>query len=288
MNATFEIGANFIWKNARLLERVIFAYRFRAGSSTRILDVLRTYQNEDGGFGHALEPDLRSPDSQPLFAEFALRTLYECNLRDSAIAFRVCDFLARHADLKRGIPAIFPSSSLYPRATHWNNPLSEQPSLDRMTGLVGLANWQGARHPWLQEAVEVCLENVTATRYSDAHTILNAFSLVESVSRERSVDQLFDKLADELIKADFFSPEAPVKGYALTPLNAAPLPDSYIRRIFSDAQIEAHLDDLEAQQEADGGWSIQWEPPGEMALQEWRAHKTVAALTTLRAYGRIC
>jgi hypothetical protein len=41
------------------------------------------------------------------------------------------------------------------------------------------------------------------------------------------------------------------------------------------------------QQDADGGWLIQWEPPGEMARREWRGHKTVMALGTLRAYGRI-
>ena len=69
-------GKDFIWNNARSLERAIFARRFCAGSGKRILEILRNDQNPDGGFGHALEPDLRAPDSQPLFVEFALRTLY--------------------------------------------------------------------------------------------------------------------------------------------------------------------------------------------------------------------
>ncbi len=209
-----------------------------------------------------------------------------CNLRDPAMTYRVCDF-AQHADLKHGIPTIFPSSRLYPRAAHWNNLATEQPSLDRMTGLVGLAHTQDVRHPWLQEAVEVCLEHITTTRYDDAHTILNAFCLVESLSRERSVDQLFDKLADELFESNFFCLDVPLKTYGLTPLAFAPSPDSYCRRIFSDFQIDAHLNELASHQKADGGWPIQWEPPGEMARREWRAHKTVMALATLRAYGRI-
>lgn len=287
MNTILERGTHFVWENARLLERAIFDYRLHNASPTRVLRILSAYQNDDGGFGHALEPDLRTPDSQPLFAEFALRTLYECNLRAPEMAYRVVNFLAQHADLKQGIPAIFPSSKLYPRAAHWDNPISERPSIDRLTSLIGLANWQGIRHPWLQEAVEVCLEHIKSTRYDDAHTILNAFCLIESLSRERSVDQLFGKLSDELLESNFLCLDVPVTTYGLTPLTCAPSPDSYCRCIFSDAQIEVHLDDLKAHQQADGGWPIEWEPPGGMARWAWRAYWTIMALTTLRAYGRI-
>lgn len=282
-----EKGANFIWENARLLERVILKYHFYGGSAERILEILRTYQNEDGGFGHALEPDLRAPESHPLFAEFGLRTLYECNLRDSEMAYKVCDFLSQHADLEQGIPTILPSSRKYPRAAHWNNPKAELPSFDRLTGLVGLANWQGVRHPWLQKAVEICVGSIATTKYTDAHTILTAFCLLESLLNRTTTDDLFDKLAKELFEADFFCADVPVTGYGLTPLSFAPTPDSFCRRIFPDSQIEAHLKDLESKQEDDGGWPIQWEPPGDMAKWEWRSHKTVSALFTLQAYRRI-
>jgi hypothetical protein len=287
MNTPLEKGSHFIWENARLLERAVFDYRFHNGSPDRILQALRAYQNEDGGFGYALEPDLRAPDSHPLFVEFALRTLYECNLRDPGMAQRACDFLARHTDPQHGIPAIFPASKRYPRASHWNNPASERPSLDRMVSLAGLANWQGVRHPWLDEIVEVCLENIRSTHYDDAHIVLNAFCLIESLSQARPIEPLFDRLSGELFKANFFCLSAPVKTYGLTPLMFAPSPSSYCRKIFTQAQIDAHLSDLESQQDADGGWPIQWDPPGEMARLEWRAHKAVMALSTLRAYGRL-
>ena len=182
-----ENGMTFVWKYARLLERAIFEYHFCDGSSARIVDILRTYQNADGGFGHALEPDLRAPDSQPLFAEFALQTLYANRLRDMALANRICDFLLAHADLKQGIPTIFPSSQNYPRAPHWSNPAASQPSVDRLAGLVGLVNWQGVLHPWLREAVAVCLQRTAAIEYHDAHTILTAFCLLESLAPAQDV-----------------------------------------------------------------------------------------------------
>jgi hypothetical protein len=285
MNKILESGSNFIWENARLLERAVFEFHFRGGSPAHILEILRTYQNEDGGFGNALEPDLRAPESHPLFAEFALRTLYDCNLREPKMAYRVCDFLSRHTDPKQGIPTIFPSSKLYPRAAHMNNPISEQPSLDRLTSLVGLVNWQGISHPWLPGAVEVCLEHMATTRYTDAHTIMNAFCLLESLSPERPIDQLFNKLSEELFESNYYCLDVPVRTYCLTPLSFASTPDSFCRPIFSETQIEDHLTDLERQQEEDGGWPIRWEPPGEMARREWRAYKTVMALITLHAYG---
>ena len=64
MNSILEKGANFIWENARLLERAIFEYRFLGGSADRIPLILRLYQNADGGFGHALELDSCVPDSR--------------------------------------------------------------------------------------------------------------------------------------------------------------------------------------------------------------------------------
>jgi hypothetical protein len=282
-----KLAINFIWANARLLERAVFAYRFEGGPGSHVVDVLRTYQNPDGGFGHALEPDLRAPESHPLFMEFALGTLHECGLRDAEMTLKACDFLALHADLELGIPALFPSSQHYPHAAHWNNPAATQPSLDRLIGLVGLANGQGLQHPWLSQAVEGCLQKTATLAFDDAHTLLMAFCLLESVAEERPVEALFSRLTGQLSTCLFFCADAPVTGYGLTPLDFAPTPNAYCRGLFSTAQIEAHLDDLAAQQAADGGWPIQWTPPGEAAVWEWRARKTVQALSVLQAYGRI-
>src|SRR5690242_20846862 len=66
MKNLFERAEEFIWHNARLLERRLFDFHFRSGSSQAVLSALRAYQNEDGGFGNALEPDIRCPESQPV------------------------------------------------------------------------------------------------------------------------------------------------------------------------------------------------------------------------------
>jgi hypothetical protein len=286
-NAIIDKGTNFIWSNARLLERVIFEYAFFKGSSARILSALRAYHNDDGGFGHALEPDLRAPDSHPLFIEFGMRTLHICQIRDTAITRSVCEFLAIHADLVHGIPTLFPSSQHYPRAPHWNTPSAELPSWDRFAGIIGLVNWQGISDPWLQQAVQSCVDRFATTTFEDAHTILTAFCLLESIPDGSQKNELFKKLAKDLLQADFFSADAPVRGYSLTPLDFAPTPSSYCRSLFSVEQLETHSVDLASTQDIDGGWPITWEPPSEAATWEWRACRTVNALMTLRAYGKV-
>ena len=283
----FEKAVQFIWGNARLLERTVFEYRFEQGPAEHILAVLKTYQGADGGFGQALEPDLRAPQSQPLFVEFALNLLHGCRLRDPQLAYRACDFLALHADLKEGIATIFPSSQAYPRAEHWSHPGAQERSLDRLIGLVGLANWQGIQHPWLQPAVDACFETLVNTHYTDAHTLLSSLCLLESLPERPETPGLFERLGYELVNVNYFCADAPVSGYCLTPLDFAPHPDSYCHNWFTDAQLDGHLKQLEAGQEVDGGWSLAWQPPSEAAKWEWRAYKTLEALSTLRAYGRI-
>jgi hypothetical protein len=63
------------------------------------------------------------------------------------MTYRLCDFFAQQADFKQGVPTISSSSRRYPLAAHWNNPAAEQPSLERLTGLVGLAHLPRGQTP---------------------------------------------------------------------------------------------------------------------------------------------
>ena len=48
---------------------------FKDGSPNSVVDALRLYQNANRGFGNALEPDIRCPDSQPVPVQYALKVL---------------------------------------------------------------------------------------------------------------------------------------------------------------------------------------------------------------------
>jgi hypothetical protein len=57
--------------------------------------------------------------------------------------------------------------------------------------------------------------------------------------------------------------------------------------LFGDDQLEGHLDRLQRDQQADGGWALTWEPPGAAAALEYRGVETVRALRVLAAYDRL-
>ena len=92
-----SLGAaqTFLLNNGRLLERHLFGYLFapdsQPGSRDKVINALKAYQNEDGGFGNALEPDKRTSFSQPIDQESALKVMDEVGL-NGEIVEGMCDF----------------------------------------------------------------------------------------------------------------------------------------------------------------------------------------------------
>ena len=61
-----EKAREFIYRNARPLDLARWNYLFENGNKENVLRILASYQNEDGGFGHGLEPDCWNPNSSPV------------------------------------------------------------------------------------------------------------------------------------------------------------------------------------------------------------------------------
>ena len=82
-NQVFEKARTFIYRNARPLDIARWQYHFEGGSKDAVLTALAAYQNEDGGFGHALEPDAWNPNSSPIQTWEATEILKEIDFTDS-------------------------------------------------------------------------------------------------------------------------------------------------------------------------------------------------------------
>src|SRR3954454_24412367 len=99
-------AASFIWSAARLLDRHRYTLLFADGPAGAVLEALRGYRNADGGFGHALEPDLRCPASQPAPTLHALGVLDEAGAADSEMARGARAWLVSLAGEDGGIPFV--------------------------------------------------------------------------------------------------------------------------------------------------------------------------------------
>jgi hypothetical protein len=68
---------DFIFTKGRPLEQALYNYHFEEGPATAVLDALAHFQNDDGGFGNALEPDIRMAQSSVLATTVALQILHQ-------------------------------------------------------------------------------------------------------------------------------------------------------------------------------------------------------------------
>jgi hypothetical protein len=279
-------AAEFIWRNARLVERAQFALAFAGGSKDSVRQAVAAYQNTDGGFGNALEGDLRAPESTAVSSEMAMVMLWESEVRDMAIAARVCSYLASIAEPGGRVPIISRTVLGYPRAAHWTESSVGGDSPNPTAGLTGMLAYQDVEHPWLERAARWCWERIERP-LADAHELVCVFRFLEHAREPKRATDAAVRLAKRVDRLGWYVGDPDSAEYGVTPLHLCPQPDSIARLAFADDLIAAHLDALAARQQADGGWPIAWNAPGPAAELEWRGRVTWEALMRLRAYGRI-
>lgn len=84
MKAVYNKAQKFIYRNARPLDLARWQYHFEDGSKDVVLKSLSYYQNEDGGFGHALEADSWNPNSAPIQTWTAIEILREISIANNS------------------------------------------------------------------------------------------------------------------------------------------------------------------------------------------------------------
>ncbi|MDQ3398852.1 MAG: hypothetical protein M3498_03725 [Deinococcota bacterium] len=285
MNDVLTRAETFIWKNARLLERQRFAFHFRSGSRGAVLAALAAYRNEDGGFGNALEPDIRCPDSQPVPVQHALEIMDEVGF-DEEIAQRACDFLLTITTGEGGVPFVLPSVQGYPHAPWWSTKDDPPASLNPTAALAGLLHKHHVHHPWLEGATLYCWENIPDRLPEDMHEMAVVLTFLHHVQGRDRAERELERLQEHLLSSGLVA-GVHESGYVKKPLDWAPTPDHPCRSLFSDEVIGANLDELIAQQQEDGGWLVPWPALSPGCELAWRSWVSLGALRTLRAYGRL-
>jgi len=147
----FLKARDFILTNARMIERRLFEFHFENGTSEGVFHAVYAYRNSDGGFGHGMEPDTASPESQPLFSIMALETLDEvgCLTRDIILN----DFMPYFESItteKGGIPWMFRPKS-YPCQEHFKT-VKEWAALSTTAPLLGILEKYKIDIPWMKKA----------------------------------------------------------------------------------------------------------------------------------------
>jgi hypothetical protein len=296
---SFEVSRSFLETRARPLEVARLAFHFDGAPAGSVLAALGKYQNPDGGFGQALEPDLRAPESSALCTSLAFQVFREVSAGpDESMVARALAYLLETLDRDRGhwriIPAVAADS---PHAPWWNQAGREEaldafslnPTAELLGYLIGLLE------PAPADVVGPVTERVVARLEAQAiemHELLCCLRLLQTQGLPEAVLEPTRRRLGQLITEAVACDPADWQGYSLRPLQVAQGPDSPFLGGLERA-VDQNLEfEIESQQ-ADGSWAPTWSWGGafpdawETARQEWAGVLTLEKLLTLRRFGRI-
>jgi hypothetical protein len=281
-----ERAAEFIDLNARLIDRRRFAYLFGDGDPGAVVEALRPYRNSDGGFGNALEPDLRAPLSTPQPVALAFAVLDEAGAFDDPMVVEACDWLATIATPDGGVPFVLEPALAHAHAPWWQADPGGRGSLFVTPVIAALLHKNGVEHPWLDGATETVWREIGELDVSSPYAARAVFTFLDHVPdrdrAEATMAEIGPRVLESAVTKD---PEAP--GEVHFPLDFAPEPGRLSRMPFDDDLIELHLDALAARQRDDGGWMFNWKVWAPLVELEWRGWLTVHSLRILRDNGRL-
>jgi len=297
-----ERAVAYLRGEARPLECALYEYHFEDGSRTNVLAALATYQNTDGGFGHALDPDMRTPASSVLATTIALGILREIGATEDTPGLPAAlTYLMDSYDVARERwPIVPPEVEDAPHAPWWTYDGTEEAFghfwANPRASVVSYL-WQFRRlvpSPFVESALESIFDEVMRyPQHMEMHDLACVVDLLETPGLpEETYQGLLDKLLRALPRTVTLDP-AQWGDYNLKPLDVVQSPDSPLVAAFDPALLETNLDyDIE-RGPADGVWGPTWSwdfvdaDAWAAAEREYKGILTLRKLKTLRAFDRI-
>ena len=283
----------FMASNARLLDRRRFEVLVRDAPPEGALAALEGYRNPDGGYGWGLEPDLRSPESQPGPALHAFEVFEDIAPATSPRAVELCDWLDGTTLDDGGLPFALPIESSAGCAPFWVDADPTVSSLQitaivtAMAHRVAASDSAVAKHDWLRRATDYCLE-ASEAKADELPAMARAFALqaLDAAARTRpEAEAVIGRLAAPIPASGQLHVSGGLPDEFMRPLDFAPFPDDAARSLLSAESVAADLERLATAQQDDGGWPLEFQAYSPAAALEWRGHLTVKALSLLKRNG---
>ncbi len=276
-----------------MIERRLFHFYFENGSAEGVFHAVYAYRNSDGGFGHGMEPDTASPESQPLFSIMALETLDEIGLLNADLIRT--DFMPYFESVttrKGGIPWMMRPTSDYPCADHFKT-VKEWGALSTTAPLLGMLEKYRIDIPWMKKAEEFIWDEID--RIKEKHVFCHLcvprrLLFLQYTKKRQKAERAINDLKKWILADGVLCLDRSDDGWGLYgkphSLYYAPSPDSILSSIFSEEMIDSDLNELINRQKDDGRWDT-WYGLSEGMKLEWAGIQTLWTLKTLKNYDRI-
>ena len=301
----FQEIRTWVRRNARPLEFVLWQYYFENGSKEAVLSALAYYQNDDGGFGNAIEPDNWNPESTPYAADFVINVLRRINFTDIDHPLYQGIFRYLKDTQYQGVNGWYfsvPANDVYPHAVWWqyseegNNKNQNIGITASLSGFIlRHMNTDAELYGVALKYVDMLLDKLkSGDSYGDmgigGYCTLYKDLLAADLHNRFDIDYL-ESRTRHLIQKHFH--EYTWSNHQDMAV-VLPNPSIYYYKGFEKAVSDA-LDELIEIRPQKGVWGIPWEwyngatYAKEFSISEnwWKSYKAIEKLLFLKAYGRI-
>lgn len=289
----FTRARDFIDRHARPLDIARFQFHFDNGSRDAVWRRVAQFQNPDGGFGRAIEPDIRAPESSALGTSIALRIVreiggtgqgggdsdlgsrepsgsgaftFESDALETMVRSSIGYLLATFDEQIGGWRIVPPSIERSPHAPWWRqtgredafNRFSLNPNAELLGYLLDYREFVPAE--LLQTLTDKVIQTVAATTATNEAPEMHELLCCKRLAESDSVDA---QQRDEIVAALSRQLDTVVggpdewDGYSLRPLQVAESPHSpfygSLEKIIPD-----NLDYEISNQQPDGSWAPTW------------------------------
>ena len=294
----YNNASKWIKRNARPLECARWSYLFEDGTQEDVIHKLEAFQNEDGGFGHGLEPDISMPHSSAIATWTACQILMEVDVAPShPVVQKTIQYLVNSYNSKLGYWwTVTPNFNDYPHAPHWAYRENVQeswmfnPSVELAAYMI---HWsdpesEAAKIGWA--VFERAKERLLACETMDFHEINNyqRTILLLKPTIEDAV-QLQQKVKTLAINAMNKNPETWGKTYSALPLDLISSKEDELykeNRELVKQNIEYYIQDVQQ----DGIWGLTWnwgqyDDYFQIAKQQWKGILAISFIKVIKEFS---
>lgn len=300
---TYEKARAFMYRCSRPLELALWQYHFEGGSAGNVLQALAAFQNEDGGFGHALEADNWNPGSSPLTTQTAIDILFRLDTpREHPIVQGILRYLDSGKDFDeahRQWPGSIPSNNDHPRAIWWTYEGKEgfnyNPTAALATFILHYAERDSALYhkgrAIAQEAIDWLLAQEP---FAEKHVVFLFLQLAKYAEGHgiTGLDRLAERLRVQVPMCVCTDLTKYGVEYVDRPTDMIDGPAHPCYPLIAEA-AQAECQFLIDSQLPDGSWPVPWKwwneytAEYEVAAYWWKAHIVLKHIVYLRNFGKI-
>ncbi|MGM0845126.1 MAG: hypothetical protein ACQEUT_09125 [Bacillota bacterium] len=299
--ADYERARTFILTNARPLDASLFRYLVEDGDKEEVAKELAYFQNEDGGFGNGIEPDIRMPDSSPISTTIGLQYARKLKLtgKDDSVR-KALEYLMKEYDESiGGWHLVGREVNDHPHAPWW--------TFDGEKGHCGVhATWAnpnaeiaGYLYEYADYVPVELVEKVTKRARKELQTSSGEMEMHDFLCYKRLMDSVHPPLKEEIEERLKKSVRKITKlnrseweGYGTKPLQVADSPASPFFPLLKE-EVSENLDyEIEKLTEAgyvspNWSWFGSYDEVWKGAEKEWSGYLTVELLRQLKEFNRI-